>query len=170
MNTIIFSPEKFSVLAEGCESRYPYEACGLLFQDISSQSKKNEVRVHKIEFLSNLLQSEYADRLKELMQINHVTLPKERIARGGKFEFILDPNEHCKMVLKNEKMDLDQIGIFHSHPDHPPKPSTVDESQPFLMGWSSVIVSIYNGKFKAVKSWRKETESSPFFSENVIIQ
>lgn len=52
----------------------------------------------------------------------------------------------------NEK-NLDIIGIYHTHPEHPPFPSQFDLKN----AWEDfyyLIISVYNKKFKDLKVWR----------------
>jgi proteasome lid subunit RPN8/RPN11 len=59
--------------------------------------------------------------------------------------------------LKAEQMALDRnihlLGVYHSHPNHPPIPSEQDRiaAQPFF---SYVIISVINNKIDAVRSWQ----------------
>lgn len=48
---------------------------------------------------------------------------------------------------------LTLLGVYHSHPNHPSVPSEHDRkvAQPFF---SYVIVSILNGKYSTLQSWR----------------
>lgn len=48
---------------------------------------------------------------------------------------------------------LTLLGVYHSHPNHPSVPSEHDRkvAQPFF---SYVIVSIMNGEYSALQSWR----------------
>ena len=61
-----------------------------------------------------------------------------------------------------EKENLDVVGLYHTHPDHPPRPSPTDESQPMLSGWINVIVAVHGGKFKEAKAWLRDDELKPF--------
>ena len=54
------------------------------------------------------------------------------------------------------------VGIFHTHPDHPPRPSPTDANQPMLAGWVNVIAQVIGGKFKEAKAWWRDDETAPF--------
>ena len=53
--------------------------------------------------------------------------------------------------------DITLLGIYHSHPDHPAKPSEHDLKQavPFF---SYIIVSVMNGKVADTTSWQLNEE------------
>ena len=63
--------------------------------------------------------------------------------------------------------DLDLLGVFHSHPNHPAIPSEHDLRQaiPFF---SYIIVSVYDEKTLAVTSWRLNEEAGEFEEEKVV--
>ena len=69
--------------------------------------------------------------------------------------------------LAAEKNNLDIVGLYHTHPDHPPRPSKTDESQPMLAGWINVIASVHGGKFKEAKAWWREDDKTPFAETHV---
>jgi len=48
--------------------------------------------------------------------------------------------------------NLDIIGIFHSHPDHPAVPSEFDRAIAWQQ-YSYIIVSVQQGKAWELKSW-----------------
>ncbi len=82
----------------------------------------------------------------------------------------MDPNEFNRETLKAEKENLDIVGVIHTHPDHPPRPSKIDESQPFLAQWSNIIVAVEKGKWKEMKSWFRESDDIPFTEEQIHIE
>ncbi len=99
------------------------------------------------------------------------TLPPERQGLGrGKTEFVMNPEEFNRETLQAEKENLDVIGVVHTHPDHPPKPSAIDASQPFVAQWSNIIVAVEKGKTKEMKSWFREEDDQPFREEEIKIK
>lgn len=168
MRTLIFERKNWKYLQELCEAGYPKEVCGLLLG--RPTGKQNVQRVAKVVQLENILNGKHSARLEELLHADAIPIHRERIMQGGYFEFVIDPAEHYQQVFQAQKDGLDQIGIFHSHPDHPARPSGTDEAQPFLAGWSSVIVSVHQKKFMEAQSWFRETENSAFQKENILIE
>ncbi len=164
MKNLIFDRAAWENLKKVCEAGYPKEVCGLLF------GKDGGKKISRIEALSNVLEEKYAPRLKSLVQAGAVSLSQDRMGRGGAFEFVIDPEEHFKKVNEAGKEGLDQVGVFHSHPDHPAEPSTTDASQPMLSGWSNIIVAVHGGKFKEARSWVRDLEDDPFQEEKIIVE
>ena len=164
MKELRFDKTAWENLKKVCEAGYPKEVCGLLF------GKDRGNKVVKIEALSNILNGQHANRLGALVKAGSVSLPQDRMGRGGAFEFAIDPEEHHKKLSRAEREGCDQIGVFHSHPDHPARPSATDEAQPFLSGWSNIIVAIDQGKFKEARSWVRESETAPFQEQPILVE
>jgi proteasome lid subunit RPN8/RPN11 len=139
---ITFSTEAWAQLLSLSESAYPYEGCGLL------------------------LGPYVADRKKTISEV--VTLRNTLRDQGrGRFDFELSTQEFAQAQMAADKRALDVIGIFHTHPDHPPRPSVTDASQPMLSGWVNVIASVHGngsggGKFNEAKAWWRDDERRDF--------
>ena len=61
---------------------------------------------------------------------------------------------------------LEVVGYYHSHPDHPARPSDYDRDH----GWpwySYVIISIQQGKAGELNSWVLRDDRSKFELESV---
>ncbi len=81
--------------------------------------------------------------------------------------FAIDPLDFLHAEDYATDNNLEFLGIFHSHPNHPAIPSESDRiaAQPFF---SYVILSVIQQKFSDIKSWRLNSESK--FEEETIIQ
>jgi proteasome lid subunit RPN8/RPN11 len=64
---------------------------------------------------------------------------------------------------------LDLIGWYHSHPDHPAKPSEYDREHAWPW-YSYVIVSIQNGIPRDMTSWRLQDDRSALVPEELEIR
>jgi proteasome lid subunit RPN8/RPN11 len=62
------------------------------------------------------------------------------------------------------KQGLDVIGWYHSHPDHPARPSEFDREHAWPW-YSYIIVSVQNGAPQDMTSWRLNDDRSEFSSE-----
>jgi len=87
----------------------------------------------------------------------------------GRFDFQFSPQEFAQAQLAADKRNLDIVGLYHTHPDHPAKPSKTDEGQPMLSGWISVIAGVHGGKFKEARAWWREDDSQPFEETQLVL-
>lgn len=77
--------------------------------------------------------------------------------RGRRFR--IDTDEYRRAEKFAVDHDLDLLGIYHSHPDHPAEPSEHDRSvaMPFF---SYIIVSVQGGTASEIRSWRLNEEET----------
>jgi proteasome lid subunit RPN8/RPN11 len=64
---------------------------------------------------------------------------------------------------------LDVVGWYHSHPDHPARPSQYDREHAWPW-YSYIIVSVANGKPQEMTSWRLSDDRSEYAREEIAIR
>ncbi len=62
---------------------------------------------------------------------------------------------------------LEVIGWYHSHPDHPARPSDFDRQHAWPW-YSYIIVSVHTGVPQEMTSWRLKDDRSGYFEEKVL--
>ena len=67
------------------------------------------------------------------------------------------------------KLGLDLIGWYHSHPDHPARPSDFDREHAWPW-YSYIIVSVAAGKPQDMTSWLLADDRSSFLSEEIALR
>ena len=130
-----FTAAGWASLQEQARRAYPFEGCGLLLGPFGADKIVEDVVV-----LENMLRRE----------------------GRGRFDFTFSPKEFVDAQRSAEKRNFDILGIYHTHPDHPPVPSATDAGQPMLSGWINVIAAVHGGHFKEAKAWWREDEMQPF--------
>jgi proteasome lid subunit RPN8/RPN11 len=101
---------------------------------------------------------------RRVTQIFTTDNAREDEARHNRY--LVMPEDYLKAELTAEGLGLSLIGVFHSHPDHPNRPSEFDRewAQPFF---SYVITSVNEGKAIASRSWRLTEDRSKFEEEEI---
>jgi proteasome lid subunit RPN8/RPN11 len=64
---------------------------------------------------------------------------------------------------------LDVVGVYHSHPDHPARPSETDLEEATFPGYTYVIVSVHDGAPKDLTAWTLAPDRSEFQREDVAV-
>jgi len=64
---------------------------------------------------------------------------------------------------------LDIVGVYHSHPDHPARPSETDLAEATFPGYTYVIVSVEDGVPDEITAWTLASDRSSFHSEDLIV-
>ena len=79
--------------------------------------------------------------------------------------FEISPQDYLRAEKFAEEKDLDFLGIYHSHPNHPAIPSEHDRiaAQPYF---SYIIISVLSNNTTHMRSWRLN-ESFQFEEEDI---
>ena len=83
--------------------------------------------------------------------------------------FLITPENMLDAEKKARALKLDVLGFYHSHPDHPARPSDYDREHA-LPFYSYVITAVEKGEARDFTSWTLKDDRSEFISENVIIR
>jgi proteasome lid subunit RPN8/RPN11 len=125
MKQLILSPQLHRQIEQEGASAFPNECCGILIG-----KDQGEQRI-----VEKLVQGENAFEADEQYH-----------------RFSIDPRAQLKAEREAEAAGLMVLGFYHSHPNHPARPSDYDRDH----GWpfySYVIVSIMDGKPAKMTSW-----------------
>ena len=85
---------------------------------------------------------------------------------GPRRRFLVRPQDYREAEARAKALEADLLGFYHSHPDHPARPSQydLDHAWPFF---SYVIVSVRGGTPEAMTSWRLREDRSAFDEEEL---
>jgi len=113
-----------------------------------------------------LLGQDSGNGARAVTSIFPLTNSREDEARYNRY--LITPEDYLKAELTADKLGLSLIGVFHSHPDHPNRPSEFDRewAQPFF---SYIITSINEGKAVESRSWRLTEDRTKFDEEKILI-
>jgi len=78
--------------------------------------------------------------------------------------FIITPEDYRNAEANAHQQGLDVLGFYHSHPDHPARPSQFDLEHAFP-SWSYVIIGVDHGCPSAMSSWLLLEDRSAFEEE-----
>ena len=122
------------------EQTYPFECGGMLIGHFAAGGEKSIVELLPMENAS-----EESEKHNRVLILPKDVLQAERYAR---------------------EKTLDVIGYYHSHPDHPARPSQFDLDHA-LPVWTYIIVSVSKGKAVDVRAWEMENDRSKFNEEKL---
>jgi len=122
------------------EATYPNECCGILLGEIKDDGTKIAKKTVDIDN-----SSENAEQYHRFLITPEDMFKAEKIARAEKLEI---------------------IGFYHSHPDHPSKPSGYDKDHA-LPFYSYIIVSVDKGKAQILTSWELTDNREDFVQEKI---
>jgi proteasome lid subunit RPN8/RPN11 len=82
--------------------------------------------------------------------------------------FSLTPQDVLAADKAAHEKGLELIGWYHSHPDHPARPSQYDREHAWPW-YSYIIVSVASGKPQEMTSWRLSDDRSDYAAEEIAI-
>jgi len=130
------------IKSEG-ERAYPNECCGVLLGSLDEAGGKTVTRM--LPIANEFTQDEQYHR------------------------FLITPENMLDAEKKARSLKLDVLGFYHSHPDHPAKPSDYDREHA-LPFYSYMITAVEKAKAKETTSWILKDDRSAFDLEEIIVK
>ena len=131
---------------------YPNECCGILLGRTGADRKV----ILEVVPIRNLRES-----AEEAQSILPLETPG---VESGKNRFLIDPREQMQVEKSARMRGLDVLGYYHSHPDHPARPSIYDQEHAWP-GYSYVIIKVQGGEPREYTSWQLADDRSAFLPE-----
>jgi proteasome lid subunit RPN8/RPN11 len=86
---------------------------------------------------------------------------------GPRRRFLVRPEDYRAAERQASARGLDLVGFYHSHPDHPARPSQYDLDHAWPV-FSYVIVSVMAGSPAAMTSWQLRDDRAAFDEEPLV--
>lgn len=141
------SDDVLTSIRRHAETTYPEECCGLLLGRLRRTSGAAPTTGENEVVAARGVENRNANR---------------RVDR-----YVIDPNDYRTVDREARERNLDIVGIYHSHPDHPAEPSSTDLEQATFPGYSYVIVSVVDGQSEEMTAWTLAPDRSRFLPENI---
>jgi proteasome lid subunit RPN8/RPN11 len=91
-----------------------------------------------------------------------VMLPLPNTEKGTpRVRFEVSPKDYLRVEREADARGLRLLGFWHSHPDHPARPSATDLSCAWV-GLLTVIVSVQKGRARDIGAWEIRAPELPF--------
>jgi len=123
------------------ESSFPNEGAGFLFGTMTGDAVK-------------------------IQHIQPVINKREAKAQYNRYE--LSPQDFVKAEMEADKLGASLVGVFHSHPDHPARPSDFDRDYA-LPNFVYLITSVMGSKAQVTLAWRLRTDRAGFDEDSIQI-
>jgi proteasome lid subunit RPN8/RPN11 len=115
---------------------------------------------------AGLLLGQEAEGKREVFDILPLTNSREDTARHNRY--LITAEDMLAGEMEAIKRGVDIVGVFHSHPDHPNRPSEFDRD--WALPWYSyIITSIQQGQQAGSRSWRLADDRSSFSEEAIVV-
>lgn len=136
---------QFEELRHHGEQTYPHECCGVLLGQIDGDGVKD---VRAVVRCGN----------------TRIDSPHNR--------YHIDPRELIRIQREARESELDIVGFYHSHPDHPARWSQTDLAEAHWIGCSYVITSVEQGRAAQTNSFELagEEDNKQFHDEEITVE
>jgi proteasome lid subunit RPN8/RPN11 len=81
--------------------------------------------------------------------------------------FLIDPSKIKEFEERARERDMDVLGFYHSHPDHPAEPSEYDREHAWPY-YSYVIASVGESDVGELRSWVLNDNRSGYEEEQIV--
>jgi len=141
------------IRAHGAET-YPHECCGaLLGRDSPAVADMRP-------------QGDGPTPAREILELFPLLNRRDDSPRT---RFSVTAEDVCTAEKAAHSRGLDILGWYHSHPDHPARPSQYDRDHAWPW-YSYIIVSVQNGAPQDMTSWRLNDDRREFLPEGIEIR
>lgn len=135
-----------AAIREHGEATYPEECCGF--------------------FLGRL---EGFDPVESGHEVTGMLPAPNRHPDGRERRFTIDPADWLAAEREAARLGLDVVGVYHSHPDHPARPSATDLAEAAFPGLAYVIVPVHGGRAGEPTAWALAPDRSRFDPEPLLL-
>jgi proteasome lid subunit RPN8/RPN11 len=143
MNPLVLTPVQVGQIEEEGARAYPNECCGIMIgRDVSDGTCTRRI-VERLEPMANVFDPEQQRR-----------------------RFAVDPLALMRAEKSASEAGQLVLGFYHSHPDHPARPSEYDRTHAWPF-YSYIIVSIEQGKAVDMTSWVLDDQTETFSKQEI---
>jgi proteasome lid subunit RPN8/RPN11 len=143
MNSLVLTPSQVQQIEGEGSQAYPNECCGIIIgRDVSDGACTRRI-VERLEPMANVFD------------------PQQQRRR-----FAVDPLALMRAEKSAAAEERLVLGFYHSHPDHPARPSEFDREHAWPF-YSYVIVSIAQGAAVDMTSWILDDQTETFSRQEI---
>ncbi len=136
MNRLFISPRHLQTIGRHASVSYPDECCGVLI----GRAQANATFVERVLSVGNEREDSRHNR------------------------YLISPETILAAHKEARALGLDVVGYYHSHPDHPARPSDFDREHAWP-GVSYLITSVQQRNVVDTRSWRLNDDRESFDEE-----
>src|SRR5262245_7592604 len=138
MSRLVISADHLHTAGQHAATSYPDECCGVLI----------------------------GRSLDDSTVVEHLLSVDNERNESRHNRYLINPETVLAAHKEARALGLDVVGYYHSHPDHPARPSEFDREHAWP-GISYLIVSVAKGSVADARSWRLADDRETFAEEEI---
>ncbi|KAA9001328.1 M67 family metallopeptidase [Affinibrenneria salicis] len=135
-----------------------------LTKEIEQEIRREGEKSYPNECCGVLLGASDAQRVTTVARILPIDNAREQDEQYHRFVISADDFLAAERIARRQELEV--VGFYHSHPDHPARPSEYDRAHA-LPFYSYIIVAVAARVAGAFTSWRLSPASKQFEQEDV---
>lgn len=133
-----------TIIRRALEAAYPSEGCGFLIGTLGTNGNAQVQR--------------------------HEPVYNQRLDEGtGRNRYEIAPEDFLKTEKKLRAEGLDIVGTYHSHPDHPARPSEYDREHAWPV-YRYLIVAVAKGEAGDARVWQLTDDRASFVEHTLHVE
>ena len=132
-------------------------------QELADRIGKHGAETYPHECCGALLGSDASDEVREVRELFPLVNRRDDSPRN---RFAVTAEDVRDAEKAGRAAGLDVVGWYHSHPDHPARPSEFDREHAWPW-YSYIIVRVQNGAPKDMTSWRLNDDRAAYSAEEI---
>lgn len=139
---------------------YPYECCGVLLGTVEKETEvRTPLKLGALVQVKQVLE-------REVKVVTALRAMPNVHAEGHERRYLISPEEMFQLERDSRASGLKILGFYHSHPDHPARPSEYDRE--WAWPWYSyIIVAVAKGEPQAITCWTLDDDRGAFQEEEI---
>jgi proteasome lid subunit RPN8/RPN11 len=134
--------------------------------ELAEAIRAHGVKTYPHECCGALLGRNAAGKTSEEREILAVLALENQRDDSPRNRFAVAPRDVIDAERAAQANGLEVVGWYHSHPDHPARPSEYDREHAWPW-YSYVIVKVEKGKAQEMTSWRLKEDRKEYQEENI---
>jgi proteasome lid subunit RPN8/RPN11 len=157
---IRLSREQIAAIRQHGVREFPRECCGVLLGDVEDGVKV----VREVRPLENTFAPDA--EFEALAYEEERKAPKQTPEVARERRYLIAPEQMFALMREERQTGRKVLGFYHSHPNHPARPSIYDFKASFPW-YSYLIISVQSGVSAELTAWQQDDEGRTFLQEDI---
>lgn len=132
------------------------------------------IRANELQFIINHARSAYPEECcgfllgmdSDVRRIERTVRVENSNRESRRTRYNIEPKDLVRADEEARSLNMDLIGIYHSHPDAPAQPSQIDLEHAWPW-YTYLLLSVQNGEPRDVAVWSLSEDKSTFHPDDL---
>ena len=159
---IRLSKDQIEAIGSHGSQEFPHECVGVILGDVAKTAEGDIKIVRELRPLANTFEASAEFEAAERQAVPGEEAP----VYGRERRYLISPDEMFALMQEERRTKRRVLGFYHSHPNHPARPSDTDLKASHAW-YTYLIISILDGRPDALTAWRLNDDQDSFVQEDI---